>query len=127
MHNIITVQTGSVRNGSPGRLCLSAATTMNAPRPTTKSRTVPGTVLIGSASRGKKIFDSIDELLISEMLPLATVPWKRFHPSRPANANTTYGTPPLERPATRPNTNEKMPAARSGWSTTQVAPRAVCR
>ena len=82
---------------------------------------------MGRASRGKKIFDSIDALLTNERLPLATTDWKRFHPSSPANANTTYGTPPLESPATRPNTNEKMPAASSGWSTTQTTPSAVCR
>ena len=54
-----------------------------------KSSTVPGTVLSGSASRGKKIFESIDALLTSEMLPLATVFWNRFQPSSPAKAKTT--------------------------------------
>src|SRR4051794_22076678 len=38
-----------------------------------------------------------------------------------------YGTPPVGRFATVPNTNEKMPAASNGWATTQKAPRAVCR
>jgi len=127
MHSISTIHNGSVRIGSPGRLCFNAATTRKAPRPTVKSSSVPGTVLTGSARRGKKIFESIDALLMSEMLPLATVLWKRFQPSSPAKAKTTYGTLPLERPATRPNTNEKIPAASSGWITTQITPSTVWR
>src|SRR5262245_18624137 len=102
MQSISTIQIGSVSTGRPGRLCFNAATTKNAPRATTKSRRVPGTVLIGRTSLGKKIFDSIDELLTNERLPLATTDWKRFHPTRPANVNTTYGTSPLDSPATRP-------------------------
>ena len=43
------------------------------------------------------------------------------------NENRKYGTPPVDRPATVPNTSEKMPAAASGWISTHATPMAVWR
>ncbi len=56
-----------------------------------------------------------------------TMPLNTVHASMPANENTKYGTPSLDRSAICPNTTEKMPALSSGCSTTQITPSAVCR
>src|SRR5262245_17034099 len=44
----------------------------------------------------------------------------------PENANSRYGVPPDGSRAKTPKTTAKISAGRSGWSTTQATPSAVC-
>src|SRR4051812_22339168 len=65
---------------------------------------------------------------MSEPLARVTVWLNVFQATMPAREKMKYGMPGgAGSPATEPNTNERIPAASSGWSTTHVTPSAVWR
>ena len=86
----------------------------SSPRPRPKSTTHDATLESGRISRGKNTLEINWALPTRQPLTLVSTLLKKFQPSRPANENTRYGTPPLGNFATMPNTKENTPAASSG-------------
>jgi hypothetical protein len=100
---------------------------MPSAKPTAKSSNADMAVEIGTSMRGKKTFATSAWLATSEGAARPNTLLKSVHPSMLMKENRKYGTPPVGRFATLPNTSEKMPAAASGWMSTHATPMAVCR
>jgi hypothetical protein len=96
-------------------------------RPTARSNPIERSVERGRASRGKKIFEMSWGFCTSELLVRVSVEAPAAQRTMPASVKRKYGTPPVSRRATRPNTKARTAAPSRGWTTTHAMPRAVCR